>query len=115
MRPYGVQFVLFSTFFLFSTLLADPDSLIGEPILSLECRELIKRRNVKVANQQKLTALIVRNQKVQEKLPFGKKILREKLRKNLVRLKQELNYVRDAIKYREEKLIRRGCPSTQSV
>ena len=87
--------------------------MLGKPILSLECRDLIKRRDVKVGNRQKLIALVVRNKKIQEKLPGAKKILREKLRKNLIRLKQELHYTRDAIKYREEKLIRQGCPAVE--
>ena len=111
----GKRWSFFLVFFLFSASLSGAESLIGRPLPSLECRELLKQRNAKVFNQQKLTALIVRNKKVQEKLPETKKILREKLHKNLVRLKQELHYVRDAIKYREEKLIRRGCPSVDSV
>ena len=63
-----------------------------------------------MTNRQKLTALIVRNKKIQVNLSEQKKTLRKKLQKNLVRLKQELHYTEDAIKYREEKLIRQGCP-----
>ena len=84
---------------------------MGQPIPSLECRELLKSRDTKVTNRQKIIALIVRNKKSQEKLPATKKTLRKKLEQNLVRLKQELQYTRDAIEYREETLIRRGCPA----
>ena len=109
-----VQWSFLLIFFLFSTPLRGSAGLMGKPILSLECQELLKRRDVKVVNRQKIIALIVRNKKVQEKLAPAKKTLRKKLRSNLVRLKQELHYTRDAIKYREEKLIRHGCPSLRS-
>ena len=106
---------IFVAFFMFSSPSPGAESLLGEPMLSLECRELLDQRNAKVKNRQKLTALVVRNKKVQEKLPLEKKTLKEKLRKNFIRLKQELRYTRDAIRYREEKLIRNGCPAFEKL
>ena len=106
---------LFVTFLLFSTSLSGVEDLLAQPILSIECRDLLQRRNVKVTNRQKLTALIIRNKKIQVKLSKNKKTLKKKLQKNLVRLKQELHYTEDAIKYREEKLIRQGCPLPQKI
>ena len=102
-------------FFLFSTSALGAEDLLAKPILSLECKDILQRRNVKVVNRQKLTALIIRNKKIQVKLSKNKKTLKKKLQKNLVRLKQELHYTEDAIKYREEKLIRQGCPLPKKI
>ena len=107
------RWIFFFTSLLLSGPLSGSESLLGQPILSLECRELLKSRDAKVINRQKILALIVRNKKSQEKLPAIKKTLKKKLEQNLIRLKQELNYMRDAIRSREETLIRRGCPAPE--
>ncbi len=79
-------------------------------ILSIRCKELLKERSDKVKNQQKLNALLQRNELLLKKTPESKEIMRAKLNSIQIKLKNELQLTNLTIGSIEETIIRAGCP-----
>ena len=83
---------------------------ITKPALSLRCKELFKERAEKIAIQQRLNALLQRNQSLVKKTPEQRETLQARLKSNQVRVKNELHLANLQIESMEENIIRSGCP-----
>ncbi len=83
---------------------------ITKPALSLRCKELFKDRSEKILIQQRLNALLQRNQSLLKKTPTEKNTLVARLKSNQVRVKNELHLANLQIEAMEENIIRSGCP-----
>lgn len=80
------------------------------PALSLRCKELHSERSAKIKVQQKLNALLQRNQVLIKKSPEAKKNLHTQLKSNASRIENELYLTNLQIEKMEENIIRSGCP-----
>lgn len=83
---------------------------ITKPSLSLRCKELHKDRADKIKVQQKLNALLQRNQELIKKSPRARESMHARLKANQVRIKNELHLTNLQIETMEENIVRSGCP-----
>lgn len=83
---------------------------ITKPSLSLRCKDLHKERSDKVKMQQKLNALLQRNQTLIKKSPRARESMHARLKSNQVRIKNELHLTNLQIETMEENIVRSGCP-----
>lgn len=97
-----------------ANLFAQEDALlqdaITKPALSLRCKELFKERADKIKVQQRLNALLSRNQDLIKKSPKAKPSLQNRLLSNQVKVKNELYLTNLQIESMEENIVRSGCP-----
>jgi Skp family chaperone for outer membrane proteins len=83
---------------------------ITKPVLSLRCKELFKERADKIKVQQRLNALLQRNQDLITKSPKAKQSLHARLKSTQVKVKNELYMTNLQIETMEENIVRSGCP-----
>jgi hypothetical protein len=83
---------------------------ITKPVLSLRCKELFKDRADKIKMQQRLSALLQRNEDLIKKSPKAKQTLHARLKSNQVKVKNELYLANLQIETMEENIVRSGCP-----
>jgi hypothetical protein len=83
---------------------------ITKPVLSLRCKELFKERSDKIKIQQKLNALLQRNEDLIKKSPKAKQTLHARLESTKVKVKNELYFTNLQIESMEENIVRSGCP-----
>ncbi len=83
---------------------------ITKPALSLRCKELLRERSEKVKVQQRLNALLQRNQDLIKKSPKAKPSMQNRLMSNQVKVKNELHLTNLNIETMEENIVRSGCP-----
>jgi hypothetical protein len=83
---------------------------ITKPSLSLRCKELLNDRSEKVVVQQRLNALLQRNQDLIKKSPKARTTMHSRLLSNQVRIKNELHITALNIETMEENVVRSGCP-----
>lgn len=83
---------------------------ITKPALSLRCKELLRERAEKVKVQQRLNALLQRNQDLIKKSPKAKPSMHNRLMANQVKVKNELHLTNLNIETMEENIVRSGCP-----
>lgn len=81
-----------------------------KPVLSQRCRELFKERSDKIKVQQKLNALLQRNEDLIKKSPKAKQTLHGRLESTRVKVKNELYLTNLQIETMEENIVRSGCP-----
>ncbi len=93
---------------------AQDDSLmqdsITKPALSLRCKELLRERSEKVKVQQRLNALLQRNENLIKKSPRAKDSLHSRLKSTEVKIKNEIYLTNLNIETMEENIVRSGCP-----
>lgn len=98
----------------FSSLQAQDDDLtqdaITRPALSLRCKELLRERAEKVTVQQRLNALLQRNQDLITKSPNANQSVKNRLLSTQVKIKNELHLTNLVIETMEENVVRSGCP-----
>jgi len=83
---------------------------ITKPALSLRCKELFNERAEKIKVQQRLNALLQRNQDLIHKTPKASEGVHARLKVSQVKIKNELYLVNLQIETREENIVRSGCP-----
>jgi hypothetical protein len=83
---------------------------ITKPSLSLRCKEMHKERSEKIKMQQRLSALLQRNQGLVKKSPKAREGLHAQLKSNQIRIRNELHLTNLQIDSIEENIIRSGCP-----
>ncbi len=83
---------------------------ITKPSLSLRCKEVLKDRAEKIKVQQRLNALLQRNQDLIKKSPKAKPSMHNRLLSNQVKIKNELHITNLNIETMEENIVRSGCP-----
>ncbi len=83
---------------------------ITKPALSLRCKEMLRERGEKIKVQQRLNALLQRNQDLIKKSPRAKKSLHNRLLSTQVKIKNELHLTNLNIETTEENVVRSGCP-----
>ncbi len=83
---------------------------ITRPTQSIRCKELFKERAEKIKMQQKLNALLQRNQDLIKKTETNKETLIAKLRSTEVKIKSEQLSTTQQISQMEENIVRSGCP-----
>lgn len=87
-----------------------PRDVVLDPAISRRCNDLMEERNSKVKMKQKLVSLINRNEKLLQKIPENKEIIKARLDQTLIQSKQELQLTLLQIDAMEEKIVRKGCP-----
>lgn len=85
-------------------------TVITDPSISRRCDLLTETRKEKIANKQRILAMIERNKHLQEITPDNKVTLKKKLEVNLGHLEHELTLTLTQIQYQEENIVRKGCP-----
>lgn len=83
---------------------------ITKPALSLRCKELLRERGDKVKVQQRLNALLQRNQDLIKKSPKAKPSMHNRLLSSQVKIKNEIHLTNLNIETQEENIVRSGCP-----
>lgn len=83
---------------------------ITKPALSLRCKELLRERAEKVKVQQRLNALLQRNQALIKKSPKANPSMHNRLLSSQVKIKNELYLTNLSIETMEENVVRSGCP-----
>lgn len=83
---------------------------ITKPALSLRCKELLRERADKVKVQQRLNALLQRNQDLIKKSPKAKPSMHNRLLSSQVKIKNEIHLTNLNIETQEENIVRSGCP-----
>ena len=85
-------------------------TVITDPSISRRCDILTETRKEKIANKQRILAMIERNKHLQNITPENKVTVKKKLEINLGHLEHELTLVQTQIQYQEENIVRKGCP-----
>lgn len=85
-------------------------TVITDPSISRRCELLTEKRAEKIANKQRILALIERNKHLQSITPENKVTVKRKLETNLGHLQHELILTQTQIQYQEENIVRKGCP-----
>lgn len=85
-------------------------TVITDPSISRRCELLTEKRQEKIANKQRILALIERNKHLQKITPENKVSIKQKLEVNLGHLEHELTLTQTQIQYHEENIVRKGCP-----
>lgn len=85
-------------------------TVITDPSISRRCDILTEARKEKIANKQRILAMIERNKHLQEITPDNKVTLKKKLEINLGHLEHELTLTLTQIQHQEENIVRKGCP-----
>lgn len=85
-------------------------TVITDPSISRHCELLTEKRQEKIANKQRVLAMIERNKHLQKITPENKISLKKKLEANLGHLEHELNLIQTQIQFHEENIVRKGCP-----
>jgi uncharacterized membrane protein len=85
-------------------------TVITDPSISRRCELLTEKRAEKIANKQRILALIERNKHLQTITPENKVTVKRKLEVNLGHLEHELILTTTQIQYQEENIVRKGCP-----
>lgn len=83
---------------------------ITKPALSLRCKELLRERGDKVKVQQRLNALLQRNQDLIKKSPKANASVKNRLESSQVKIKNEIHLTNLSIEGMEENIVRSGCP-----
>lgn len=83
---------------------------ITRPPISLRCKELFRERADKIKMQQRLNALLQRNEDLIKKSPSAKQTLQGRLKSTRVKIKNELYLTNLSIETMEENIVRSGCP-----
>ncbi len=83
---------------------------VTKPVLSLRCKELFNERADKVKVQQRLNALLQRNEDLQRSAPKSKETVKARLDSSKVKIKNELYLTNLQIEAMEENIVRSGCP-----
>lgn len=83
---------------------------ITKPALSLRCKEVLRERDAKIKVQQRLNALLHRNQDLIKKGPKAKATFQNRLLSNQLKIKNELYLTNLNIESMEESIVRSGCP-----
>jgi hypothetical protein len=83
---------------------------IRDPAISRRCKALLKERSEKIIVQQKITSLLMRNQKLKNRAKNNQKVVLSKLNIMDTRLKNNLKLAKIRVKSMEESLVRKGCP-----
>ena len=83
---------------------------ITRPAVSLRCKEMFKEREQKIKVQQKLNALLQRNDDLIKKSPRAKGTLHGRLESTRIKIKNELYLTNLQIESMEENIVRSGCP-----
>jgi hypothetical protein len=90
--------------------LTELNDIIRDPAISRRCKALLKERSEKIIVQQKLTAMIMRNKKLQNKAKKNQEVVLNKLALLETRLNNNLRLTRMRVTSMEENLVRKGCP-----
>jgi len=85
-------------------------TVITDPSISRRCELLTETRKEKIANKQRIMAMIERNKHLQKITPDNKVTLKRKLEVNLGHLEHELTLTTTQIQFQEENIVRKGCP-----
>ncbi len=85
-------------------------TVINDPSISRGCELLSETRREKIANKQRILAMIERNRNLQELSPINKVKVKKKLEVNLGHLEHELTLTLTQIQFQEENIVRKGCP-----
>ena len=85
-------------------------TIINDPSISRRCELLSEMRLEKIANKQRILAMIERNKHLQKITPENKITVKKKLEANLGHLEHELILTQTQIQYQEENIVRKGCP-----
>lgn len=85
-------------------------TVINDPSISRRCELLSEKRIEKIANKQRILAMIERNKHLQNITPDNKVTVKKKLEVNLGHLEHELVLTLNQIQYQEENIVRKGCP-----
>lgn len=85
-------------------------TVITDPSISRRCELLTEKRQEKIANKQRILALIERNKHLQKITPENKVTVKRKLEVNLGHLEHELALTQTQIQFHEENIVRKGCP-----
>lgn len=85
-------------------------TVITDPSISRRCELLTETRAEKIANKQRILAMIERNKHLQKITPENKVTVKKKLEVNLGHLEHELILTQNQIQYQEENIVRKGCP-----
>ena len=85
-------------------------TVITDPSISRRCDILAETRKEKIANKQRILALIERNKHLQNITPDNKISVKKNLENNLGHLEHELTLVLTQIQFQEENIVRKGCP-----
>ena len=83
---------------------------ITKPVLSLRCKELFKERSQKIKVQQRLNALLQRNEDLLKKTPKNKETLLSRMNASRIKIKNELYLANLQLETMEENIVRSGCP-----
>ncbi len=83
---------------------------ITKPALSLRCTEMLRERDKKIKVQQKLNALLQRNQELIKKNPKANNSIQSRLHSSQIKIKNELYLTNLNISSMEENIVRSGCP-----
>jgi hypothetical protein len=83
---------------------------ITKPVLSLRCKELFKERTQKIKVQQRLNALLQRNEDLLKKTPKNKETLLARINASRIKIKNELYLANLQLETMEENIVRSGCP-----
>ena len=84
--------------------------IITDPVISRRCKGLLQERSEKLQVQQKLNSMLLRNQKLQDKLKPQQQVSKQKLKLNRSELKNNLKLTSIRIKAMEENIVGKGCP-----
>ena len=83
---------------------------IEDPVISRRCKSLLRERTKKISIKQRLSAMILRNSRLTEKLKPNQQVAKQKLDLNKTQIENNLKLTQIRIRAMEEDIIRKGCP-----
>jgi hypothetical protein len=85
-------------------------SIITDPRITSRCDHLGQKREEKIQIKQRLTALLLRSERLIKGTPENKISVKSKLTTNRSRLQQEMALNKVLTSQVEEEIVRKGCP-----
>lgn len=84
--------------------------LITDPAISGRCKSLLGERKNKIQTQQRLHALLRRNEKLLKKVPQEKDSIKSRLEFTHTKIINNIRLSKMNLQKMEEDIVRRGCP-----
>lgn len=99
-----------------SSLVANADlnsvqAVVEDPSIRLRCEELQGEKRKKIENKNELISLAKKNIRLRKYAPYEKRTVKEKLKKNYLKILDKIKERNEEIELMTEVLVRKGCPS----
>lgn len=85
-------------------------AIITDPAVSARCKRMLETRQSKIETQQRLRALMRRNEKLLDQVPEQKDSVKTRLEFTQTKIQNNIQLSALSLRKLEEDIVRKGCP-----